>query len=480
MSETKEQEMLARAKKGDQEAFAWLYEKYYRPGYAKACLVLTQQDDTHYAAEEAVQEAFMRCFMKIDTIQDKFGAYFFKAVLNCACNQAKKDYHSNGLKDENGETCKVKATVFSTLENDEEEVDFLDTYDDVRVNNEISINPELSLDANETKRYVREILDGITLNQQMALELHYIEQYSMVEIAEMLGTSEQNVKNWCFQGRKKAEKLADEIAKREGIQLRTIRTVTPFVFFLWMLCRQTEAYAAEIQVPAYHATKFVKGNGAGTPGAVQTAGTAQTAGAVGVISTKTIAIVSAVVIGAGAIGSLLWNNAHRDEPVSESYVDMDEDLKDTDESEEIEEVQPKEMISDSTDKLYLAGDWLAEDGSELSISMFSTPQEDGICGNTTSFDNTVYEFYKEEENVYSFTTIAGEQYTFVANAYSPEENARTITETVALERNGGNPSGLCQSIDGLESFGMYPATSIDLFIDGKYTRTYYVQCFFVS
>lgn len=38
--------------------------------------------------------------MKIDTIQDKFGAYFFKAVLNCACNQAKKGYHSNGLKDE--------------------------------------------------------------------------------------------------------------------------------------------------------------------------------------------------------------------------------------------------------------------------------------------------------------------------------------------------------------------------------------------
>ena len=58
--------------------------------------------------------------MKIDTIQDEFGAYFFKAVLNCACNQAKKGYHSNGLKDENGETYKVKATAFSTLENDEE------------------------------------------------------------------------------------------------------------------------------------------------------------------------------------------------------------------------------------------------------------------------------------------------------------------------------------------------------------------------
>ena len=234
ITDDREKEILFQAKNGDQEAFSWLYQRYYSGACAKAKRILMGRVDTDEAVEDAVQEAFSRCFMRINEIDDDFGPYFNKAVVNCAINEANKGYRSNGLKDENGDSYKVRATTFSALENESED-GFLDRYDDASVSKDISSNPDLLLEQKELERYVREILNELTTEQQNALVLHNIEGYSIKETAAILGTSEQNIKNWCFQGQKKANNMADEIAKRDGIELRTAtRAIAPIAFFMWL------------------------------------------------------------------------------------------------------------------------------------------------------------------------------------------------------------------------------------------------------
>lgn len=494
ITDDREKEILFQAKNGDQEAFSWLYQRYYSGACAKAKRILMGRVDTDEAVEDAVQEAFSRCFMRINEIDDDFGPYFNKAVVNCAINEANKGYRSNGLKDENGDSYKVRATTFSALENESED-GFLDRYDDASVSKDISSNPDLLLEQKELERYVREILNELTTEQQNALVLHNIEGYSIKETAAILGTSEQNIKNWCFQGQKKANNMADEIAKRDGIELRTAtRAIAPIAFFMWMFYRSTEAYAAEIKVPVYDAKKF----------AAAEAKHAKT-GSVGMASsTKVIGIIAGVVVIGGVIaGGVFFAKSHKDEQPVDDHIAVEEQ-KDVEEiqdepaqieseSQEIETeteieteevVEVKQILSDSSDTLYIAGDWLAADGSELSVSMYTDEVEDGSeCGNVRGIGDSSYDLFNTEQNIYTLAASDGRQYTLVANANSPEENARENTAEKAQTMNdNADPalSGIYQPIEVIESFGKTPATSMDLFVDGEYVATYYIQYFYVS
>jgi len=84
--------MLARAQRGDMQAFAALYERFGRPCFSLALRMLGQRQ----SAEDLVQEVFLKM---IDTIRSyrgdaPFGAWLKRLTVNACIDQLRRQRHS--------------------------------------------------------------------------------------------------------------------------------------------------------------------------------------------------------------------------------------------------------------------------------------------------------------------------------------------------------------------------------------------------
>lgn len=79
--------LVARAKRGDREAFAALVERYADQAFAVAYGFLQHVEDS----EDLVHDAFIRALERIDSLQpgSSFGAWFYRLLVNTALNRRK-------------------------------------------------------------------------------------------------------------------------------------------------------------------------------------------------------------------------------------------------------------------------------------------------------------------------------------------------------------------------------------------------------
>ena len=82
------QPLIDRCRTGDRKAQSELYKMYYKSMYSVSIRILGNAAD----AEDAMQEAFLSAFRKIDTYQGKvsFGAWLRKIVINRSLDYLKK------------------------------------------------------------------------------------------------------------------------------------------------------------------------------------------------------------------------------------------------------------------------------------------------------------------------------------------------------------------------------------------------------
>jgi RNA polymerase sigma-70 factor (ECF subfamily) len=84
VSEFNEQEVVARCRAGEQEAWRELVERYQDMVYAVARRVAGP------AAEDAAQETFLRVFRKLHTYRAdsgaKFSSWLYRVAYNCSCD----------------------------------------------------------------------------------------------------------------------------------------------------------------------------------------------------------------------------------------------------------------------------------------------------------------------------------------------------------------------------------------------------------
>ncbi len=86
-----EQEWIARAKQGDQQAFHHLYENYHRKIYALCWRMLADKD----SAEDVCQEVFVQLWQKINNFrgESKFGTWLHSVATNIVLGHLRK--HKN-------------------------------------------------------------------------------------------------------------------------------------------------------------------------------------------------------------------------------------------------------------------------------------------------------------------------------------------------------------------------------------------------
>ena len=92
-------ELITRAKASDHAAYRELVERYKNAGYSAALQILRQQPD----AEDALQEAFIKAYIYLDTFSPKYRFYtwFSTIVRNVALSQLRaRDWLVTPMSDE--------------------------------------------------------------------------------------------------------------------------------------------------------------------------------------------------------------------------------------------------------------------------------------------------------------------------------------------------------------------------------------------
>lgn len=195
-------ELLEKAKNGDKEAIALIYENTKDIAYKKAYSILKN----HHDAEDIAEDTFVKTLEKLDTIKkpNEFTSWISKVAENKAKDLIKKS----------------KPTYMGE--------DFEYTTDDP--NSDQSALPENVAESNENIDLYKQLISKLSDNQRTALVLNRIEGRTFKEIAEMLCCSESTVKSRVHLGEDKLKKEAEKL-KKKGY---TLNGMMPLDFFTYM------------------------------------------------------------------------------------------------------------------------------------------------------------------------------------------------------------------------------------------------------
>ena len=144
--------ILKRVKSGDANAFSEIVQKHQRQ---LLCIVLRMVGDLEMA-EDVVQEAFMKAYLKLHTFQgrSKFKSWLFQIALNTAKNRLR------------------------SKRNDSVEID--------KVHVAVQDHQVQDLSQQDLQATIRTEVDKLPPKQKMALSLRIFEDMSFAEIAEIM------------------------------------------------------------------------------------------------------------------------------------------------------------------------------------------------------------------------------------------------------------------------------------------------------
>jgi RNA polymerase sigma-70 factor (ECF subfamily) len=161
-----DQELVARAKDGNRDAFGQLAERYYK----MVSILAYQKTKNRADAEDVVQESFVRAYKALETLREaeKFGGWLYHITLKiCLDHIRKRDRHDAPVRLDDLPHAGVASgeSSPSTLETQEEQT---------KVSDAIAALPD---------------------KYRLVVTLRYIKKMSYKEIAEQLGEPDGTVAN---------------------------------------------------------------------------------------------------------------------------------------------------------------------------------------------------------------------------------------------------------------------------------------------
>lgn len=286
-------EAVEKAKNGEESGYQYLYKQTYQKNYYVALSYMKQEE----AAQDVLQEAYIKAFNSLEQLQDadRFPQWIARIVTTKALDELKKR----------------KLVLFSQMENDEEGDSTADWIEDER----LEVQPEISLDKKETSRLVQEMIAALSEEQKVCILSFYMEEMSVKEIAEALGVSENTVKSRLNYGRKKIQEKVLELEKK-GTKLYGL---APVPFFVWLLCKDSsQVYAGEL--PPQVLSQVKKGGEALASGSAKSlAAGATSLGAKKIV----VGIATAVLLAGGGIAAVAAHQNSEKESAEEAVVEQE-------------------------------------------------------------------------------------------------------------------------------------------------------------
>lgn len=158
---------------GDKESFSYIITQYKDKAFNLAVSIVK---DT-YQAEEIVQESFIKCYKKLHTFkrEAKFSSWLYRIVVNEAFLFLRKNKR---------ELLKESTFIEHSIEQLAEE--------------------------NSKAALVQKAILSLPYNEALVLNLFYLEERKIKEIAAITGWTNSNIKVMLFRARKNIRKLLNQ------------------------------------------------------------------------------------------------------------------------------------------------------------------------------------------------------------------------------------------------------------------------------
>lgn len=176
---SEEASWVARAKAGDQAAFAELFARYERRIYAFVYRMMGNQDD----AFDLTQETFLKAYRALDKTDAELNvnAWLHRIASNACMDVLRRRQRLRWLPWEGAKH--------------------------ERASSQREDDPEDTLLGDETQRAVSRVLQAMSPRNRQAMVLREYEGLSCEDIGEIMGVSRSAVKSILFRGREEFRKL---------------------------------------------------------------------------------------------------------------------------------------------------------------------------------------------------------------------------------------------------------------------------------
>ncbi|NOT77071.1 MAG: sigma-70 family RNA polymerase sigma factor [Cyclobacteriaceae bacterium] len=174
ISAAEENDLIDRILAGKEDAYARLVDHYKSYAFTIALKILNNRPE----AEEAAQDAFIKAFHYLKTFnrQARFSTWLYRIVFNTAISYKRKnsrvmssiEFHDKGREEASG------------LEKDDKQV------------------------------FVAQAMDHLNEADRLAIQLYYIKEFSLEEVAELMG---QNINTLKVRIHRARQRMADALKK---------------------------------------------------------------------------------------------------------------------------------------------------------------------------------------------------------------------------------------------------------------------------
>lgn len=193
VQKTDEQLLVRQAQAGNRPAFEELVRRYDRDVLRLALNLVRGSED----ARDLYQEIFLRVYRNLSRF--RFECSFYTWVYRIATNVCLDHLRRKNTRKE--EQAPQPLDAESTAP------DFFDQ----QVEQRSAANPERHLLGQELGKHIDAALDGLSPRERMVFELKHYEGLRLRAIGDMLGTSEETVKNSLFRATRKLRSSLDGI-----------------------------------------------------------------------------------------------------------------------------------------------------------------------------------------------------------------------------------------------------------------------------
>lgn len=190
MSTNPDEFFIERTLNGEVNAFGFLVEKYQHMVFTLVLRILKNREE----AEEIAQDVFVKAFNKLNKFQgnSKFSTWLYKIAYYASLDELKRTkriVRSDDMNEFSEKPYEGVESALQTLENEERSL---------VINNAISkLNPV----------------------EQTILTLYYFDEMSLIEVAEVVKLSVDNVKVKLYRSRKKLFSILDGVIEPNTIDL---------------------------------------------------------------------------------------------------------------------------------------------------------------------------------------------------------------------------------------------------------------------
>jgi RNA polymerase sigma-70 factor, ECF subfamily len=185
-SQHDDDDLVARSRAGDHDAFRLLYERYHRRAYAVAMGIVRNPDD----AREVVQEAFVKVHGYLANFRgsSSFYTWLYRIVANLAIDRTRRArFHHVEYQDQvaHDDVAGADALLPSTL----------------------GMNPGAEMERTELRACLESSLAALSPAHRAVLVLREVEGLSYSEMARTVGCAKGTIMSRLFHARRRMQRL---------------------------------------------------------------------------------------------------------------------------------------------------------------------------------------------------------------------------------------------------------------------------------